>query len=294
MKRVHLLLFSLSALLFIAVCITSCTKKETPAPLIDMKLFFKNGVKFRFRISPDGKYYSYLKIINMQNVYVQKIGDSTTVRVTNDTLRSIYSYFWKGNRIVYLQDIGGDENFQLFSVNVSGSDLKALTPFPGYRTDVLDEMRFIPGKEKEMLIIINIRDKQYFDPYLINIETGELKLMYQNTQNYNSWYTDNKGEIRMATKTDGVNISYMYRNTDKDTFNLLFTASFKGGGFYPISFDSSNKLIYVISGIGRDKLSLVEYNPVTKKELKVLYSDPDYEIENAFYDQKKKVLASVS
>ena len=37
----------------------------------------------------------------------QKVGDTTAVRVTNDTVRSVYNYFWKGDRIVYLQDIGG-------------------------------------------------------------------------------------------------------------------------------------------------------------------------------------------
>ena len=33
--------------------------KDKPAPLIDMKDFFRNGKKSTFRISPDGKYYSY-------------------------------------------------------------------------------------------------------------------------------------------------------------------------------------------------------------------------------------------
>lgn len=293
MKKNHLLLFAFTALLFFGVCTSSCKKKETPAPLIDMKLFFKNGEKVRFRISPDGNYYSYLRNYkDMQNVYVQKIGDTTAVRVTNDTLRSIYDYFWKGNRIVYLQDVGGDENFQLFSVNVTGKDMKALTPFPTYRTGVLDELRFIPGKEKEMLIVINKRDKQYFDPYTINIETGELKLMYENKQNYDSWYTDNNGVIRMATKTDGVNISYMYRNTDLDTFNLLLTTSFKDQ-FIPVSFDSANKQVYVMSNSGRDKVALIEYDPVAKKEVKELYANPDYDLSWAFYDKKKKVLASV-
>ena len=167
MKKNALFLISVTALLFIAGCSSGSKEKEKPAPLIDMQLFFKNGEKTNFQISPDGSYYSYLaNYKDMMNVFVQKVGDKEAVRVTNDTLRSIPAYFWKGPRIVYLQDIGGDENFQLFSVTPSGEDLKALTPFPGYRTDILDNLRFIPGKEKEMLVVINKRDKQYFDPYL--------------------------------------------------------------------------------------------------------------------------------
>jgi dipeptidyl aminopeptidase/acylaminoacyl peptidase len=293
MKKSKLILISLTALLFTAACTTSPKEKETQAPFVDMKLFFKNGEKTNFQISPDGNYYSYIaNYKDMLNVFVQKVGNNNSVRVTNDTLRSIYNYFWKGDHIVFLQDVGGDENFQLFSVTATGNDLKALTPFPGYRTAVLDVLRYIPGKEKEMLIQINKRDKQYFDPYLINIETGQLTLMYENRQNFDSWYTDNEGDIRMATKTDGVNISYLYRNTDKDTFNVLLTTSFKET-FNPQSFDAGNKNVYVLSNIGRDKVALVEYNPTSNKEAKELYANPDYDLTSVHYDKQKKVVVSV-
>jgi dipeptidyl aminopeptidase/acylaminoacyl peptidase len=294
MKKNQLLLISLTALLFIAGCSSSSKEKETIAPLIDMKMFFKNGEKINFQISPDGNYYSYLaNYKDMLNVFVQKVGDENAVRVTNDTLRSIANYFWKGTRIVYLQDVGGDENFQLFSVAATGEDLKALTPFPGYRTEVIDILRFIPGKEKELLAVINKRDKQYFDPYLINIETGQITLMYENKQNFDTWYTDNNGVIRMATKTEGVNISYLYRNIEKDDFKILLTTSFRES-FFPQSFDADNEHVYILSNIGRDKIVLVEFDPIAKKEVKELYASPDYDLESVFYDKRKKVLASVS
>lgn len=294
MKKNLLLLFSVVALLLIAGITTSCKKKEARAPLIDMKLFFKNGDKSMFRISPDGNYYSYLSgYKDMQNVFVQKIGEANAVRVTNDTKRSIRNYFWKGTRIIYSQDIGGDENFQLFSVDPSGKDLKNLTPFPGYRSDMLDPLELIPGKEKEMLVQINKRDKRYFDPYLINVETGQLTLMYDNKENFDSWYTDNDGAIRIATKTDGVNITYLYRNSDKEPFKPLLTTSFKEQ-FSPQSFDVTNKKIYVASNIGRDKMALVEYDPLAIKEVKELYINPDYDVSGAFYDKKNKVLAMVT
>src|SRR5665213_3253725 len=177
MKKSNLLLLPLLAsMLIFAGCTSSSEKKETketPAPLVDMKSFFKNGDKTGFQISPDGKNYSYrADFKGKMNIFVRKANDTNAVRVTNDTLRSIIEYFWKGDRIVYSQDIGGDENFQLFSVMPDGKNMKALTPFAGYRSNVLDDLHFIPGKEKEMMILINKRDKQYFDPYLIDIESG--------------------------------------------------------------------------------------------------------------------------
>lgn len=267
--------------------------KEASAPHLDMKLFFKNPAKAGFRISPDGQYFSYrADYKGKTNVFVQKTTDTTAVRVTNDTLRSISSYFWKGDRIVYLQDIGGDENFQVFSVKPDGTDMKPLTPFPGYRTDVYDDFRFIPGKEKLMLVGINKRNKEYFDPYLLNIETGELTLLYENKQNFDSWYPDNTGALRMATKTDGVNVTYLYRNSDKDSFQTLLSTNFKEA-FYPQAFDAENKTIYVMSNLGRDKLTLVRYDPVAKKEVEELFKNNDYDLEGIDYDRKTNKLISV-
>jgi dipeptidyl aminopeptidase/acylaminoacyl peptidase len=283
-------------LIFLAILISfsACKPKEKPAPFIEMKSFFKNGIKSSFRISPDGKYYSYRSDFKgKMNIFVQKIGDTIPVRVTNDTLRSISIYFWKNDRIVYLQDAGGDENYQVFSVKPDGTDIKALTPFPGIRSDIIDILEDIPGKEKELIVGINKRVKEYFDPYLLNIESGELTLLYENKRNYDSWYTDNNGIIRLATKTDGVNITYLYRNSEKDTFSIILSTSFKES-FSPQAFDSENKNIYVLSNIGRDKIALVSYDPQANKEIKELYSNPDYDLSGVFYDKKKKTLASVS
>ncbi|MEI6851433.1 MAG: S9 family peptidase [Bacteroidota bacterium] len=292
MKKNVLLFLPVILILMFAGC--NPNKKVEKAPLIDVKDFFKNGQKSTFRISPDGKFYSYrADFKGKMNIFIRKVDDTNAVRVTNDTLRSIDSYFWKGNRVVYMQDVGGDENFQIFSVNPDGSDLKALTPFPGVRAGIQDDLHYIPGKENEMIVILNKRDRQYFDPYMLNIETGKLDMVYENKENFDSWVTDNDGVIRMATKTDGVNITYMYRENEKSPFTKLLTTSYKES-FSPQSFDATNKKLYVTTNIGRDKVVLVEYDPATKKEIKELFSNPDYDLSGVYYDQKRKVLAAVS
>ena len=268
--------------------------KSDPAPLLPLEDFFKNGVKSTFRISPDGQYFSYrADFKGYSNIFVQKVGDTTAVRVTTDTLRSIGGYFWKGDRIVYAQDIGGDENFQLFSVTPDGASVKALTPFKGVRTDIVDNLSEIAGKEKQLIVMINKRNPEYFDPYELNIETGELKLLYDNKDNLESWTTDNNGVIRIATKTDGVNITYYHRKDEKDKFEAFMTTSFKEQ-FGVSAFDKDNKLIYATSNIGRDKAALVSYDPVAKKEVTELFANKEFDIEGAFYDRKKQVLVSAS
>lgn len=285
----------LPVLVILTTFLISCNQetKEKPAPFIDVQTFFKNPEKAAFRISPDGNYYSYLADYKGKlNVFVERVDEKAAVRVTSDTLRSIYGCFWKGDRIVYAQDIGGDENYQLFSVKADGTNLRALTPFPGVTSGVVDALDDISGKENEMVVQINKRVKEYLDPYLLNIETGTLTLLYDNKENYDAWVTDNAGVIRLASKTDGVNITWNYRSSDKDTFAPLLTTSFKES-FRPASFDKGNRNIYVLSNIGRDKTVLVEYDPIARTEVKELFSNDDYDLSGIDYDRKKQTLRAV-
>jgi dipeptidyl aminopeptidase/acylaminoacyl peptidase len=274
--------------------VTCGTKPEEKAPKIAVEDFFKNPEKFSWRISPDGEYASYLSPHNGHtNVFVQKISDSVGIPVTNDTARNIFQYQWKGNRIIYLQDVGGDENFQMFSVGSDGKDLKALTPFPKVRTEIFDDWREVAGKEKEMLIGLNKRDNRFFDPYSINIETGELKVLFQNDKNYDSWITDHTGVIRIATKTDGVNTTYYQRATEAAPLDSFLTTTYKDQ-FAIQFFTFDNKNIYVSSNIGRDKSAIVEYDLSAKKEVKEIYSNPEYDVDGLSYSEKRKVLTMVN
>ena len=278
-------------MVFVPLLFVGCgTKPEEKAPRIAVEDFFKNPEKFSWRISPDGEYISYLSPHNGHtNVFVRKIADSTAVAVTNDTVRNIYRYQWKGNRIIYLQDVGGDENFQMFSVSKDGKDLKPLTPFPKVRTEILDDWRDIAGKEDEVMIGLNKRDARYFDPYSINIATGELKVLFQNDKNYDSWFTDHTGLIRIATKTDGVNTTYYQRATEAVPFDSFLTTTYKDQ-FAIQFFTFDNKNIYASSNIGRDKTAIVEYDLANRKEVKEIYSNPEYDVDGLGYSEKRKVL----
>ena len=289
-QRQLFVLLALLPLLF-AAC---GTKPEEKAPKIAVEDFFKNPEKFSWRISPDGEYISYLSPHNGHtNVFVRKISDSTAIPVTNDTVRNIYRYQWKGNRIIYLQDVGGDENFQLFSVGSDGKNLKALTPFPKVRTEIQDDWRDIAGKEKEVMILLNKRDARFFDPYSVNIVTGELKVLFQNDKNYDSWYTDHTGTIRIAGKTDGVNTTYYQRATEAAAFDSFLTTTYKDQ-FAIQFFTFDNKNIYVSSNIGRDKTTIVEYDLATKKEVKEIYANPEYDVDGLSFSEKRKVLTHVT
>lgn len=269
---------------------------EAPPPVIPMQDFFKNPEKSGFQISPNGEYFSYrAPWHNRMNIFVQKVGDSTATQVTMDTVRDIGGYFWKGDRLLYSRDINGDENMIVFSASLDGKDVKALTPEHGVRAGVADAFSRVPGMEKSVMVVMNKRNPQVFDPYLVNVETGDMKPLYDNSKdNFEGYVTDHAGVIRIATKTDGVNTNYYYRATEKDPFKEYMTVGFKDS-WSPLFFTFDDKNLYVSSNLnGRDKSAIAEWDIEAKKETKEIYADKDNDVDGLSYSEKRKVLTMVN
>ncbi len=147
-KKMLGLLALFSALLWFGSCESQegsqgddYTAESTP-PEIPMEDFFKNPETFRYRISPDGSYLSWLAPWNgRQNIHVKKIGTEEVSRITADTSRDIRIYNWANeDQILYLQDTGGDENWKLFAANIKDNSAKCLTDFENVVCQILDPL----------------------------------------------------------------------------------------------------------------------------------------------------------
>src|SRR5947209_17323531 len=110
-----------------------------PAKQIPVRDFFKNPEQTGHQVSTDGRYLSWLAPWERRlNVFVRPIGGGEAVRVTSETARDIAGYTWKGDRIIYVKDFGGDENFHVVSVDLRGGDLKDLTPGEKVKAEIVD------------------------------------------------------------------------------------------------------------------------------------------------------------
>lgn len=272
--------------------IVSCKPALKTAPPIAMEDFFRNSEKTSFRLSPNGEYFSYLAPYEKRlNVFVQKIGADSAVRITSETARDIAGYLWKGNnRILFLKDTGGDENFQLYGVNIDGAELKGLTVFEKVRTELIDDLKDVEG---EIIVGLNKRNPQVFDPFRLNVLTGEMTQLAENPGNIMGWMTDHDGKLRVAITSDGVNTTVLYRETEQEKFNPVLTTSFKET-MSPFLFTFDNKMLYSLSNLGRDKTALVTFDPATGKEKEVLFETQEADLEGIDYSRKDKKLLSVS
>jgi dipeptidyl aminopeptidase/acylaminoacyl peptidase len=262
---------------------------DAPIPVRD---FFRHPERSNFRISPDGKTLAFMQPYERRmNIYVQPIAGGEPKRLTNETARDIPDHFWKGpDRLVYVKDFGGDENFHVVAVNKDGSGLKDLTPFDGVRAEIIDQLRDFPD---QLLVGLNKRNKEVFDAYRLDLKTGELELVAENPGNITSWLADHAGNIRGAQTTDGVNTSFLYRNGASGPFRTVLTTSFRDS-FNPLFFTFDNKSLYAASNLGRDKQAIVLVDPATAKEQKVLFEHPDVDVDRLSFSHKRKVLTTIS
>ena len=194
--------------------------------------FFRISERTGYQLSPDGTYISYMAPYKERlNIFVRRVNDTDeqATRITHETQRSVAGYMWADNeRLLFIKDTAGDANDQLYGVRRDGSDERAYTAFEGVRTSIIDELEEQKGY---ILIGMNRRIREIFDPYRLNIETGELTLLAENPGNIQSWMTDHDGRLRVATAiVDGVNTQILYRDTEDEEFRpvLVFEPGSSG------------------------------------------------------------------
>lgn len=261
---------------------------------IPLEDFFRNSERTGYQLSPDGSYISYMAPYKDRlNVFVRRVDetDEHAIRITNETERSVAGYMWADNqRLLYMKDTAGDENYQLYGVHRDGSDDRAYTAFDGVRTSLIDDLEEQQGV---VMIGMNKRNPEVFDPYRLNIETGELTLLAENPGNIQGWMTDHDGRLRVATAiVDGVNTQFLYRDTEDEPFKPVLTTNFRDVVSF-MEFTPDNKEVYAATNLHRDKTILVRMNPATCEELEVLYENERYDIASISYSRKRKKLLSV-
>lgn len=263
-----------------------------PAGQIPLRDFFRNPERSGFQLSPDGSRIAFMQPWHSRmNVFVRPRSGGEAVRVTAETERDVAGYFWKGsNRIIYLKDFKGDENFHLVRVDADGGNLVDLTPFDKVRTEIIDD-RF--ENDDEMIISLNRRNPEVFDAYRINVGTGELTLVAENPGNVIHWVTDHAGRIRMAIASDGVNSTILHRADDNAPFAAVLTTNFKEQ-IQPLLFDFDDNKLFAASNIGRDREAIVLIDPATAKEERVIFEHPEVDVSEVSWSRKRKVVTGAS
>jgi dipeptidyl aminopeptidase/acylaminoacyl peptidase len=256
--------------------------------IIDRELLFGNPEIAGAQISPDGKFIAFRKPnMGTMNIWVKRADEPfANARVlTNETKRPIRSFFWSrdGKFILFVNDKGGDENFNLYAVNPNeqpsnGAAGGAEVPVARNLTNS-EKIRIIgynvPRADPDAIYIgINDRDKAWHDLYKIKISTGERTLIRQNTERLTGWLFDNKDELRLATRSNKSGETEVLRVDADGKFAKIYSCGvFENCA--PIHFSKDNRRVYIMSNKGEavDLIRLVLLDLETGKE-EAVESDP--------------------
>jgi len=276
MKKLVVFAFALFALLEPVVM-----RAQQP-PLIDRKAFFGEIQIAGAQISPDGQYLSFLKPYKgTRNIWVKKSSEpfSAARPVSAEATRPIRNYSWSRDSkyIIYAQDAGGDENFNIYAIDPTlPADAKtgvpstrALTDLKGVRTILYAAPR---AKPDILYIGLNDRDKQWHDLYELHISTGEKTLLRKNTERIAGWDFDNDGNLRAAERTNQAGDTEILR-VDADGFKQIYSCTvLEQCGV--TGFDAENKQMYLITNKGELDLSELELMDPATGTTTFVESDP--------------------
>lgn len=265
-----------------------------PTDLIPRAAIFGNPDKVNPNLSPDGKRVAFIAPLEgVLNVWVAPVESPGAAKpVTRDTGRGITNYFWAydNTRLLYTQDVGGDENWKVYSVDVTdpAGGVKDLTPFESIigpdgkpikvpnsdnllrpSAQIEQVSHKFPG---EILIGLNNRNPQYHDLYRVDIATGKMELI-QGNDGYLGFMADDDYRVRFAMKPTPDGGHDLLIADGKGGFEPYMTFGKEDSlTTQPAGFSKDGRTMYMVDSRGRDTAALTAVD-IASKEQKVLAED---------------------
>lgn len=268
--------------------------QQLPTPLIPRKALFGNPDKTAARLSPDGRQIAYLAPLDgVLNVWVGPAGQPDTAQpVTQDTGRGIRFYAWAytNEHILYTQDKDGDENWRLYSVKLSSGETKDLTPVEGTQAQI---QKVNPQFPEEILVGLNDRVAQFHDLYLVNISSGQRRLIQQN-DGFLGFVVDEEYQVRIANRPTPDGGFDMLRPSNGAEWEPFLSVTGEDAlTTFIVGFDRPGDNLYMVSSVGRNTAALFALDQHTGQR-QLLAEDPKADVGGVMVHQVEKHVQAVS
>jgi dipeptidyl aminopeptidase/acylaminoacyl peptidase len=255
--------------------------------LIPRSVLFGNPERTSPRISPDGTRLAWIAPRNgVLNVWVAPIGGADGVdwtaaqAITEDADRGVRVFGWArdGRHVLYLQDVGGDENWRLYDVDLDSMARRDLTPFEGIHANILATSKRRPT---EVLVGINADNPQLHDVYRLDLVTGALVKEIANP-GYAGWVADEDLVVRCAIEPlpDGA-FDVLVRDSDPGDWRRLLTIPAEdvtSSDVVSFSGDGGSLLMISAAGSNTGRLTRVD---LSTGAAEVLAEDPAADVTGA-------------
>ncbi|MFK7905929.1 MAG: prolyl oligopeptidase family serine peptidase [Chitinophagales bacterium] len=256
--------------------------------------FFAKPQQSSFRLSPNGRYFSYQQKdgAGKNHVYVKDLNTGAVNMVIEEKEELIKGHFWANdNRLLYIQDEGGNENFHLFGINIDGSNLKALTPFENARISL--EIELLKEDPDHIILSINKENAQIYEPFKLNINTGELVKLFENkdvTAPISGFDFDKDGNLRAYVQQEDMIYYVLYYRTSNDApFERILRTSWDEH-FHILAFDYASDnphAAFVVSNLESNTDEIIRYDLKEKKVLEKLYNHETFDVQRIRTSRKR-------
>ncbi len=174
-----LLLVGLGALSPVAPLLAQAADQP---PLIPREVLFGNPEIIGVSLSPDGRRIAYLAPDQgVLNLWVRNLdGDAPPRVLTQQRSRPQHGASWTadGRYLISTRDTQGDENIVLVRIDPQTGESVDLTPASGVKAMIAAADRDVPN---QIVVGLNDRDPRYHDLYVLEVDSGERRLLYRNT-----------------------------------------------------------------------------------------------------------------
>ena len=274
-----------TTLLLLSILFAGCTIEPTHESLrasqlprlIPVRDFVANiNSNGFYRISPDGKKLAWKAVAGTrEEIFVRTLGKEDTHSLGFSAQGYPFVWAQDSRRLLFIKDAGGNENFHLFLADTTKTSQTPhdITPLKNTRVGI---QQLIENDPTHILIVHNGRDKAVFDLYRLDIDSGEMTLLYKNTEDVVRLMTDWQGRLRARVRQHDGQRFLELPNKDHSRWTSILNWT-QDDDVVPLAFNAKGNAIWLISNRGRDKRALVRFDVHTKQE-NVVYAHPKVDV----------------
>lgn len=272
---------------------SAATATATAAtPLIPRQVLFGNPERSAGAISPDGKWLGFVAprdgVLNVWVAPANRPGEAKPI--TNDRFRGIrgFRFAYDGKHVLYTQDQGGDENFQVFAANLETGESRALTP-KGSRASVAGVSPRHPG---EVLVSVNDRNPRYFDIARVALADASSTRLIEN-ERFTGFVTDDGFALRYAeTQTEDGGAQW-FRREGEGWAEWSTVPQQDALTTQIVGFDAAGTTLFLVDSRGRDTGALFAIDTASG-ERRLLAEDPRADVDTVLAHPETGAVQAVS
>ena len=267
-----------------------------PAPELPVATFFKKPSLASLRFSPDGNRIACLiPYERRMNLAVIDLEKKTKNLLTNFTDNDVGSLQWVSNdRLVFTQDIDGQEVPSVFAVNRDGTEPTKLFGYDSTAQSSAVNVKFrgllrrLENEPRNILVLASLTGAQGPDVGKMNLKTGRITVFVPNPGFVSRWILDRSDTVRIGISSENGRTKILFRAEGSSTWETLDNGigseaesdsdGNATGTWMPMAFDGDNRTLFVVSRIGRDRAAVYRYDTRTRQLGELVAEDDVYDV----------------